>query len=353
MTIIIAIFMFSILIGIHEFGHFAAAKSQGVQVNEFAIGMGPALWQKQGKETLYSLRAFPIGGYCAMEGEDTDSVNPRSFNRAKPLSKFLILVAGSTMNLILGYLIIFVLFTSADGFYMPTIDGFIEGYGTENIGLEAGDIVYEVDGHPIYNYGNLGELLGRAGDIVSFEVERNGERLFLEDISIPRQERVEEDGQISNYRGITIGLEVFDNTFGNTVLFSWYNTLDFARMIYMNLLDLISGALSITDMSGAVGIVDSISQVGAQAEDTAEATFNISYFGALITINLGLMNLLPLPALDGGRILFLVVNETVFKVSKRRIPTKFEGYFHAVGMAVLLTLMVVVTYSDISRILAR
>lgn len=351
--ILVAILIFGILIGIHEFGHFAAAKSLGVQVNEFAIGMGPALWQKQGKETLYSLRAFPIGGYCAMEGEDEESPSPRSFSGAKSWRKFVILAAGSFMNLVLGFLIILVLFSTATGFYMPTIDGFMEGYDTEHRGIESGDVVFAVDGHPIYNYSNLGTLLGRAGDTVSLEVERDGQRLKLDQVYLPRQEKVDEEGNLTNYRGITIGQKVFEATAANTIRFSWYNTLDFARMVYMNLLDLISGSLSITEMSGAVGIVDSISQVEQQAEDAAEATFNVSFFAALITINLGIMNLLPLPALDGGRIFFLLVNEVVFFLAKRKIPVKYEGYFHAAGIVMLLTLMAVVTYADIARIMAR
>ncbi len=353
MTIIIAILMFSILIGIHEFGHFAAAKLLGVQVNEFAIGMGPALWKKQGKETLYCLRAFPIGGYCAMEGEDAESPNPRSLFCAAPWRRFIILAAGSFMNLVLGYIIILILFSQAVGFFMPTIDGFIDGYDTDNKGLEAGDIVYKVDSHPIYTYGNLSMLLATAGDTVTFEVERDGQRITLKDVYLPRQEKTDEEGNVTNLRGITLGREVFEASLGNKLLFSWYYSLDLGRMVYMNLLELVRGSLSITEMSGAVGIVDSINQVGQQAEDTEEAAFNITYFAALITINLGLMNLLPLPALDGGRIFFLVINEAFFKVSKRKIPVKYEGYFHATGMVLLLTLMVVVTYSDISRILTR
>ncbi len=351
--IVIAILIFGLLIGIHEFGHFAAAKALGVQVNEFAIGMGPALWKKQGKETLYCLRAFPIGGYCAMEGEDEFSHNPRSFFSAKPMSKFIILAAGSVMNLILGYLIILALFSTADGFYMPTIDGFMEGYGSDERGLVAGDVVLEVNGHPIYNYSNLSTFLARAGDVVTFVVERDGQKMDLGEVSLPRQKKIDENGVATNYRGITLGQKVYDDTLANTLKFSLYNTLDFGRMVYMNLLDLISGALSITEMSGAVGIVDGIHQVEQQAENTEEAVFNVTFFAALITINLGLMNLLPLPALDGGRILFLVLNQIVFLVSKRNIPVKYEGYFHAVGMVALLSLMAVVTYGDITRILAR
>lgn len=352
-NIFIALVMFGILVGIHEFGHFAAAKFCGVKVNEFSIGMGPAIFQKQKGETMYSLRWIPAGGYCAMEGEDSESDNPRAFSRAKTWKKILILIAGATMNFLLGFLIIFVLFVTASGFIMPTIGDFMDGYDNETSGLLPNDIIYAVNGHPIYTYGNLAQFLDRAGDTIDFEVERDGVRMELNQVSLPRQEKIDENGNTTNYRGIIIGRAVFEASFENIMLFTWYNTLDFVRLVYMNLLDLITGVLSPTDMSGPVGIVDSIAQVGESSETAGDALVNISYFAALITINLAVMNLLPLPALDGGRIFFILADGIYYQFTKKNVPPKYEIYFHGAGLILLLGMMALVTISDIGRILNR
>ncbi|MFI3254746.1 MAG: M50 family metallopeptidase [Eubacteriales bacterium] len=353
LNILIAILMFAVLIAIHEFGHYAAAKLSGVQVNEFSIGMGPAIFKKQYGETLYSLRCLPIGGYCAMEGEDAESDNPRAFGRAKTWKKIVILVAGAFMNFVLGFLIILALFATATGFVMPTIGGFLEGYDNENCGLMANDVVKEVNGHPIYTFGNLGNFLYRAGDVVDFVVERDGVLIQLTDVYLPLQEKTDAEGNTTILRGITIGQERYEPTFSNIMKFTWYNTLDFVRLIYMNLLDLITGALKVTDMSGAVGIVDSIAQVGEASEDLEAATLNISYFMALITINLAVMNLLPLPALDGGRIFFILGDSVYYAITKKNIAVKYEAIFHGIGLVLLLVLMLVVTVSDVGRIMNR
>lgn len=352
-NILIAVVMFGILIGVHEFGHFAAAKLCGVQVNEFSIGMGPAVFQKQKGETMYSLRWIPAGGYCAMEGEDADSDNPRAFGRAKTWKKIVILVAGAFMNFVLGYLIIFALFVTASGFAMPTVGGFIEGYENENSGLQPNDIVYAVNGHPVYTFGNMAQFLDRAGDVIDFEVERDGVRMELNDIYLPKQQKMDETGAISNLRGIYIGQAIFEANLDNILKFTWYNALDFVRLVYMNLLDLISGALSPTDMSGPIGIVDSIAQVGEASETISDASQNISYFAALITINLGVMNLLPLPALDGGRIFFILGDSIFYRFTKKNVPVKYEAYFHGAGLLLLLGMMALVTVSDIGRIINR
>lgn len=351
--ILLALVIFSILIGVHEFGHFAAAKLSGVKVNEFSIGMGPAIFQKQKGETMYSLRWIPAGGYCAMEGEDEDSDNPRAFGRAKTWQKVFILVAGAFMNFILGYLIILVLFSTGTGFIMPTLGGFTEGYNNEDCGLQTNDIIYAVNGSPIYTFGNFAQFLYRAGDTFDVEVERDGVRMEIFDVHLPLQEKVDAEGNVTRLRGIYIGQAYFEPTFKNTLLFTWYNTLDFVRLVYMNLLDLITGVLKPTDMSGAIGIVDSIAQVGEASQDVTEASVNISYFVALITINLGVMNLLPLPALDGGRIFFILANSVIYQCTKKNVPVKYEAYFHGAGLVLLLCLMGVVTFADISRILNR
>ena len=205
--IILALIMFGLLIAVHEFGHFAAAKLFGIQVNEFSIGMGPALLKKQIGDTLYSLRLFPVGGYCAMEGEDEEvsSDNPRAFGNAAGWKQAIVLVAGAFMNFLTGLLIVLILYAGAAGFRVPTYGGPLEGYGTENCGLQEGDRILSVDGHAILVYSNVSLYLSRAGDDVDFVVERDGERLELNNVHIPYQERTDEEGTYTRLRGISIG----------------------------------------------------------------------------------------------------------------------------------------------------
>lgn len=215
------------------------------------------------------------------------------------------------------------------------------------------DTVYSINGHPIYTFGNMAQFLDRAGDTIDFEVIRDGMLIEINDVYLPRQEKTEENGSTSYLRGIYIGQDFHEATTANIFRFTWYNTLDFVRLIYMNLLDLITGVLSPTDLSGPVGIVDSIAQVGEASEDVAEASQNLSYFAALITINLGVMNLLPLPALDGGRVFFILCNSVYYQFSKKNVPIKYEAYFHGAGLVLLLGMMLIVTYADIGRIINR
>lgn len=203
--VVIAVLIFGVLIATHELGHFATAKLLGVQVNEFAVGMGPALWKKEKGETLYSIRALPIGGYCAMEGEDEESDNPRAFGRASGWKKIVILCAGAFMNFLTGFVLILILFSQATGFVLPTIDGFLEGYGVEDSGLQPGDVVYSLDGHRIYNYNNLTFFLGRAGDTLDFVVLRDGEKVRLDGVEMPLQARTDEEGKTTYLRGISVG----------------------------------------------------------------------------------------------------------------------------------------------------
>ena len=349
MYIILAILIFGVLIATHEFGHFAAAKLSDVKVNEFSIGMGPAIYKKQKGETLYSVRILPVGGYCAMEGEDEDdeSSDPRSFHKVSRWRQFLILVSGAGMNFITGLLLIALLYAGSSGFVRPTFDNYIEGYGLETSGLLPGDIFYELDGHRIYTYGDLSVYLGRADDTVDFVVERNGERVTLSDVYMPLQERVEEDGTTSLLRGFMVGRHIVPATFLTRIQYGWYTAINFVRTVWMSLSDLISGVYGLKDLSGPVGIVDTMNQIGTQAATATDAALDLMYLAAFIAINLAVMNLLPLPALDGGRIFFLLLNA----VLPWKIPARYEGYVHMVGMALLMMLMVAVTLSDVGKLI--
>ena len=202
--ILIALLMFGILIALHEFGHFITAKLLGVRVNEFSIGMGPCLWKRTKGETQYSLRAIPIGGYCAMEGEDDASDDPGAFLNKPAWKKFIILVAGSAMNLLTGVLILGLLFSRSTSFYLPVVAGFPADSPLRDSALQAGDRFLRIDGHRVYVYGDAGLLLSRAGNLVDLELEREGTRVVLEDFDMTYYQ-TESNGETVYLRGLNIG----------------------------------------------------------------------------------------------------------------------------------------------------
>ena len=351
MFIVIAIIAFGVLIGIHEFGHFIAAKSLGVKVNEFSIGMGPAIFKRQKGETLYALRILPIGGYCAMEGEDEETDDPRCFSRQRGWKKIIILAAGSFMNFLLGLVLVLVIFSQAAGFNAPVISGFTENnpYEGENA-LQVGDEIYSVDGHRIYFTGNFSLYLSRnSSQVYDIVVIRDGERVELNDFAMKPYEQA--DGSAA----YGLSFSVVEANLGNTLKYSWYTTIDFVRQVWLALSDLVGGLMGLDDMAGVVGIVDMINDVGsetAQNEGVGIALMDIGYLVAFIAVNLAVMNMLPIPALDGGRVLFVLLNGLIHLITRKRIPARYEGYVHTAGFVLLLGLMVVVMYNDISRIIS-
>ncbi len=346
MYIIIAILVFGILITVHELGHFLAAKRLGVKVNEFAIGMGPKIFRKQGKETLFTLRCIPIGGFCAMEGEDEVTEDPRAFTRQKTWKRLVILVSGSFMNFLVGFLAILILYMAPGGFYSTTVDGFLGDYRDPS--LQAGDRIVSVDGHRLYTRSDFYMFVQRAdGDTVDLVVKRNGERLQIPDWKIAVVEH-SQDGE--TFKTYAPQFAVEKSSVGTTLKYSWYSSINFVRTVWISLGDLVSGAVGVQDLSGPVGIVSMIGQVADEAETAREAASNITYFCAFIAINLAVMNMLPIPALDGGRVFFLLVTWVIEKIIRRKINPKFEGYIHAAGMVLLLGLMAYVLFNDVLRL---
>ncbi len=351
--IIVAILIFGILVATHELGHFAAAKLLGVKVEEFSVGMGPALFQRKGKETYYSLRLLPIGGYCAMEGEDEYSDDPRAFGQAAWWKKIIILVAGAGMNFLTGLIIIGVLYTPAAGFRVDVYGGPIEGYQTEDCGLLPGDRFLSVDGHRVLVYGNARFFLNRAGETLDFVVERDGQRVVLKDVHLPYQERTDEEGNFTRLRGISLGAAADKATLFNKLAYTWRTAIDFVRTTWISLGDLVTGAVGLRDLSGPVGIVNIMGELGSHSPTLADAAWNLSYLSAIIAVNLAVMNLLPLPALDGGRIFFLIINALLYGLLRKEIDPEYEGYVHLAGLAALMCLMVVVTLSDVGKLFGR
>ena len=341
--ILIAVLMFGLLIAIHEFGHFIAAKALGVRVNEFAIGMGPQLFSRRSGETSYSLRAFPIGGFCAMEGEGEDSDDPRAFGNKPAWKRFFILVAGAFFNFAAGVVLILALFSPVVTGYMPGAEDL------QQTGLLPGDRLYRVDGHRIYFNADALLYLDRAGDTVDLEVIRDGARVTLNGVSMPVRTLTDANGQQVQKRGVYIG-QVEEATLGLKLKNAWYQSVSYVRMVWMSLGDLITGAVGVRDMSGPIGIVNAMGEMGAQSESAGEAVRNILNFVAFIAINLAVMNLLPIPALDGGQILFLVVDGVWHRLTRRRINQKYLGYINMAGFCCLIGLMVVVAVSDVVKL---
>ena len=356
MSVLFAILLFSFLIFIHELGHFLAAKLSGVQVNEFSLFMGPAIFKKQVGETLYSIRTIPMGGYCAMEGEDADTDNPRSFQKAALWKRLIILVAGAAMNFVAGVLLLAIVYAPAQQFVVPVIDSFDEGCLLEakdgDFGFKVGDRILEIDGEKIYTSSDFSLILSlNPGEIHDVTVLRNGERLGLEDMRMQKAEFPDPNGGTSLRYGFSFGL--VDATFGNKLDYVWKTTLNTVRTVRLSLQMLLTGEAGFADMGGPVMIVDQMSEV-AQASPTAlDALLNMLYFGGFIAINLAVMNLLPIPALDGGRVAGLLITGAVEAVTRKKLNPKYEGYIHGVGMMLLLALMAVIMFKDIFVIFKR
>ena len=349
--ILAAILVFGVLIAVHELGHFMAAKACGVRVNEFSIGMGPALWKKQKGETQYSLRLFPVGGFCAMEGEEEDSDDPTALNNQGFWAKLLIFAAGAAMNFIAGLLIILVLYADAQAFYMPVVAGFADGCPLQSeSGLQVGDELLSIDGERVYVYSDVGLLFSLNKDgMFDLVVRRDGQKVKLTDFPMEQREYADQSGGTYTGYGLYFGAE--EATLGRKLSYSWNNAMDFARLVRLSLQMLVTGQAGVKDLSGPVGIVSTMTQVGEQAATTRAAVENIAYLAALIAVNLAVMNLLPLPALDGGKIFFLVINAVSMQLFKKQIPAKYENYIHFAGLILLLALMAVITFSDVWKLI--
>lgn len=344
--IVIGILVFGLLIAVHELGHFIAAKACGVRVEEFSIGMGPAIFKKQGKDTLYSLRCIPIGGYCAMVGEDETVDDPGAFTSKAPWKRAIILVAGSFMNALLGFVIILCIYMGAAGFNAPILAGFMENcpYEGENA-LMQGDLFYSIDGKRVRLHGDVAQLLSEGDGTYDIVVIRDGEKVKLHDFELQAREY---PGQERKMYGFYFG--VVEGSLANKIKYSWYTTLDFAKMVWEGLGELVRGNVGMKDMAGPVGVVGMMTETAEQAKSIKDGVLDILYLGAFIAVNLGIMNMLPIPALDGGRVFLLLVTALIELITKKKLNPKYEGYIHAAGMVLLLGLMAVVMFNDIIRI---
>lgn len=328
---LVAILLFLVMIVIHEFGHFLAAKLMGVRVNEFSVGFGPALFKKQGKETLYALRAVPFGGYCAMEGEDNGSEDPRAFCNKAAWRRFIIIIAGAAFNIIFGFILVMCMLSPAKRFITTTVEGFHEQSRSSEV-LQEGDRIMRVGGRRVLSVYDLSYCLSNVeGDTLDIQVMRDGKKTEL---TVPFDAE-EVDG--INYVKIDFYLETEAKTFGTFISQSFTRTVSYVKVVWFSLIDLLTGKYGISQISGPVGFTAAIGSAAKKGLGDLLAII------ALITINLGVFNLLPVPALDGGRAFFILV-EMIFR---RPIPKKFEAVVHAVGLVILLGFIAVITVKDI------
>lgn len=333
MTIIYAIIIFCLLIFVHELGHFIVAKACGVKVNEFAIGMGPAIFKKQKGETLYAVRLFPIGGFCAMEGEDEDSEDDRAFNNKPAWQRALVLTAGSFMNLLTAVVLMIVI-AFVVGQATTTVNEVLDDSPAYRAGMMSGDRIVEVDGTAVDEWNDVITYIGESSrDTADIVVERDGAQQTL-------TAALEYDkGSGRNKIGITPEMK---HSVAGSVGSGMKNTWNMTVMMYKVIKQLFTGDVSVSELSGPVGIVYAVNQ-SAKA-----GVIYVVYLASLLSLNLAIMNMLPFPALDGGRLLFLLIR----KITGKRITDAIEGKIHFIGIILLMVLMVYVTWNDIVKFIA-
>lgn len=348
MGIIIAIIIFGLIVMVHEFGHFICAKLSKVNVLEFSIGMGPKLIQKKFGETMYSLRLLPVGGYCAMEGEDEDSGDPHSFRSARLWKRMIILVAGAGMNFVLGFVAIVVMMsmlgsvptTQISGFSAVELeDGTLERQsGSYDAGLRHDDIFYEIDNTRIYSMLDLNYILSSSPtNVHDVTVIRDGEKMEFDDVNF----------QSPNGSAVDFGLVQKDKNPLTVIKGSGEMFMSMGHIVGMSLKQLVSGQANKEDVSGPVGVVTAINETTQESEDIKDTVFQLVYMTALITINIGIFNLLPIPGLDGGRLIFCFIE----LIRRKPVKPEHEGYVHLAGMVLLFGIMIMATYNDIVRLI--
>lgn len=413
--ILIAVLFFGVIIFIHEFGHFIFAKLFGVKVNEFAIGMGPTIFKKQGKETKYALRLFPIGGFVSMEGEEEESEDSRAFCNQKTWKRMIIIAAGATFNLILGVIVCFFLVGSEDLAGTNEILKFYDTAVSNQVGgLQEGDKIISIDGKRVFTDYDITFLMQRSGSgTYSFVVERDGVKTELPEVHFGRRTggnfsysedctisdlsskikgfglkdgdkiigvngeavtkgeeliatigkdedykidfTVERQGEKIDVQGVKMAVvTVFDfvilgedKNFTNVTKNAFGYALSMGRMVYLSLFDLISGQYGMNDIAGPIGTISVITDIAQESIATVDWS-SLLMIMAMITINIGLFNLLPVPALDGGHLFFMVF-ELIFR---KKIPQKYESYIHAAGLVILLGFMAIISASDIWKLIS-
>lgn len=349
MGFLIDLILFILILGsivfIHEFGHFMMAKLTGVYVYEFAIGMGPKLWSKKGKETEYTLRAIPIGGFCMMAGEDLEDDDLKKVPKnkrlqsKKPWQRFLIMFFGAGNNFIFAILLLFAIGLIWGGSSMePVVTSVLKNSAAANSGIEAGDRILEINGHSISTTDDISLYLAVADPEEASDIKVEKENDSVKTYSVqPKKKKV--DGQTTYQYGIGMQQEV-EHGFLAAIQFTYKKTISIFKQMGVTVGYLFTGGISISQLSGPVGI---FSIVGDQS---SAGIMNIIYLVAFLSINVGFINLLPIPAFDGGHILFIIIE----KIKGSPVNPETENKIHTIGLFLLMLLMVVITFNDILRL---
>lgn len=349
--IIIAILVFSILVIVHEFGHYIVAKKSGIFVEEFAVGMGPMIVSKKIGETVYSIRAFPLGGFCRMMGEDKDIADERAFNSKSVWKRMAVIVAGPLMNFVLAFIICTGLVGNS-GFALPVVAGLEEGGSAQQAGLQVGDRILKINNKHIFVYEDLSMfMLENQGNEVSVQIERNGEKM-----TIDLKPYKSTDGRWIIGFNPVVKTGIFDDDYDGydkasvfETIKTGFNTMFFyIRSTVTGFVRLFTFNVSMDEVAGPIGIIEVVGDSYEQSikYSVGAAIANISYIAALLSANLGALNLFPIPAMDGGRLVFLIVEALR---GKPLDPDK-EGMIHFIGFAFLMAFMVFIAYNDIARI---
>lgn len=340
-SIIIAIIIFSLIILFHELGHFLLAKANGIRVNEFSLGLGPTLIGFTKGETKYSIKLLPFGGACAMEGEDEDSPDERSFNNKNVWQRMSVVFAGPFFNFIMAFVLSIVV-VAVSGVSKPVISSVMDGYSAKNAGIEAGDTIVKLGNKRIHLFSEITfYMFVHAGEDVEVTYERNGERY----------EAVLKPTYNEEYQRYMIGISSTypeKTSFFETLKYSFYEVKYYIDTTLVSLKMLVTGKVSANELSGPIGIV---STIGETYEETSEAGFLSAFLSMcsmciLLSANLGVMNLLPIPALDGGRLLFMIIEV----IRRKKIDPDKEGMVHFIGIILLLALMVIIMFNDIRKL---
>ena len=344
LTIIIAVLVFGFLILIHELGHYTFARIFKVTIKEFSIGMGPKLLWYDSKKTgiRYSLSMLPFGGYVAMAGEDEESDDPNSFDKKPAWQRFIITAAGATVNIVAGALAM-ILLTTMIPLGSTTVHDFVDKeqskytVSSSESGLLAGDTILSVNGKRVKILDELSyEIMRQGNRPVDLTVLRDGTEVDLPGVVFPTEKQEEQTFGMMDFR-----VNRSEKTFGSVMTYSFRKSCLIVRMCWESLFDPITGRYTLAAVSGPIGISSAIG-------DAARAGFSsLLYITVLISINLGVMNLLPIPALDGGRLIVILAE----MITRKKMPAKLEGIINGIGLLLLLGLSVVIMIKDVIKLI--
>ena len=351
-AVLVALILFGVLIFVHELGHFLLAKFNKIYVEEFAMGMGPTILSKQGKETLYSLRLFPIGGFCRMKGEDDDETGGDSFNDKSVLARISVVIAGPMMNFIFAFIMIFSIL-STGAFVEPTVSGVYDNTPAQSAGLQAGDEIVSINGQRVGVYQDITLYMGGyTGGNIELKVLRDGEKITLN----MTPEYSKEDGRwIMGFTSVvktgvfSEKVEGYDSAGILETSEASFNTMIFyVKSVVTGFVRLFTLDISKDEVAGPIGIIDAIgdSYETGLKDSIVSAILNVISIGALLSANLGVVNLFPIPAMDGGRLAFLIVEG----LRGKPIDRQKEGMIHFIGFVLLMLFAIFIAFNDVQRI---